>query len=318
NEHAYVLAVGAVFFNDARLKPSLPLPEEVVWILGAEGARVYRGLAENVPPPSQGFKDAGTYVCRDGDLYLLFNACGAGLGGRGSHGHNDALSIEVAACGTNFIVDPGTYVYTSDLSERQRFRSTAYHSTVEVDGAEQNTTDARRPFVIGDEARPRVIGWESDETRDLITAEHDGYKRLPAGPITHRRSVFFDKSARCWLVEDALTGAGEHLFRVFFHLAPELETTLRPDAGLEVCDRITGARLLIISLDGRDAVSLEPRFSSRDYGEKRASQSACWTIRAHAPLRLRWALVPVRPSDDEGERLSLIERLKASPKVEGR
>ena len=52
------------------------------------------------------------------DLYLLFNASGCGLNGRGSHGHNDALSVEVSAFGTAFLVDPGSYVYTADLSKR--------------------------------------------------------------------------------------------------------------------------------------------------------------------------------------------------------
>ncbi len=148
---------------------------------------------------SRAFEDAGTYVMRAGDAYLLFNASGAGLKGRGAHGHNDALSFEVAARGAVFIRDPGTYVYTRDFAERHLFRSTAYHSTVEVDGAEQNTTDPRAPFRIGDEARPRVLRWESDEARDFIVAEHDGYARaslLGAGGVTHRRSVLFDKRER--------------------------------------------------------------------------------------------------------------------------
>ena len=83
---------------------------------------------------SQAFPQAGTYIMRDGDLYLCFNASGAGINGRGSHGHNDALSIEVSAGGRAFIVDPGTYVYSADLQKRHEFRSTAYHSTVQIDG----------------------------------------------------------------------------------------------------------------------------------------------------------------------------------------
>jgi len=116
-------------------------------------------LPDAEPAPSQAFPDAGTYVLRDKDLYLLFNASGAGVNGRGSHGHNDALSLEVSAGGTAFIVDPGTYFYTADLNARHLFRSTAYHSTVEIDGLEQNTTGQQTPFVIGDEARPRLLNW---------------------------------------------------------------------------------------------------------------------------------------------------------------
>ncbi|HKC65028.1 MAG TPA: heparinase II/III family protein, partial [Pyrinomonadaceae bacterium] len=188
DDHAYLLALGAAIFDEPRFKQSAKKEtEELLWILGEEGVRKYESLPEiKEDEGSQGFKEAGTYILRKDDLYLLFNASGSGVGGRGSHGHNDALSIEVSACGTSFITDPGTYVYSADLKERQRFRSVAYHSTVEVDGAEQNSTDHRTPFVIGNEACPRVTFWGSDcipeDEHEFIIAEHHGYRRL-AQPI---------------------------------------------------------------------------------------------------------------------------------------
>src|SRR5712692_9842217 len=150
DDHAYVLALGAAVFQEARFKivgthasgmqhagGVRTEPQELLWILGERGVRDYSGLPDAEPARSQAFPDAGTYVLRFHDLYLLFNLSGNGVNGRGSHGHNDALSIEVSACGTAFIVDPATYVYTADLKERHLFRSTAYHSTVQVDEAEQ-------------------------------------------------------------------------------------------------------------------------------------------------------------------------------------
>ena len=199
---------------------------------------------------------------REGDLYLLFNASGNGLSGRGSHGHNDALSVEVSAGGSSFIVDPGTYVYSHDPHERHLFRSTAYHSTVEVDTAEQNTTAERLPFVLGDEAHPRVLRWETTGKRDLVIAEHDGYKRLPA-PVTHRRAVEFMKRERYWMIEDTLLGEGEHLFRFRFHMASGLETSIHTDTMLRACDKIKNVRLHRPARSRREA-ELEPRFASFD------------------------------------------------------
>ena len=125
------------------------------------GAEVFEGLALE-SESSHAFPNAGIYIMRDGDLYLCFNASGAGINGRGSHGHNDALSIEVSAGGRAFIVDPGTYVYSADLAKRHEFRSTAYHSTVQIDGLEQNTIRVDTPFVIGNEAKPRVLEWKTE------------------------------------------------------------------------------------------------------------------------------------------------------------
>jgi hypothetical protein len=311
DDHAYVLALGAVVFNEPRFKSALlnaAMPEELLWVLGEEGVRAFQNLPEtDEGTASQAFKDAGTYILRDRDLYLHFNASGNGLMGRGSHGHNDALSLEVSACGTQFIVDPGTYVYSADLRERQLFRSTAYHSTVEVDGAEQNSTDQTLPFVIGDEAHPRVLRWESGGERDIIIAEHDGYKRLAEG-ITHRRSVRFEKRERLWIVEDSLTGSGEHVFRFRFHFAENLETSVRAQGIICACDKMTGARVFVAALDLDNEPEFEPRFISRDYGAKSASVAACWTVRAAAPCKFRWAIVPACAGEDETERLSLIAR----------
>ena len=317
DEHAYVLGIGAALFDEARFKVEDHVSEELLWLLGEDGVRAFDALDGGDAPASQAFADAGTYIMREGDLYLLFNASGAGLGGRGSHAHNDALSVEVAACGSSFIIDPGTYVYTSDFDERHLFRSTARHSTVEVDRAEQNTTDAQTPFVIGDEARPRVLRWESETERDFVLAEHDGYAKLPAGGITHRRAVMFDKRARLWLIEDALLGVGEHAFRFRFHVAPEMDVVIWSASSVEIRDRMTGARLLVVALDARGGATLEPAFASRDYGAKEATQTVCWTINAPAPVVAAWALVPVGVDDDEDERLAALARLKSETRGQG-
>jgi hypothetical protein len=310
DDHAFLLALGAVLFNEPRFKTGASMPEELPWILGAEGVRAFESLTESGDPEeSRGFPEAGTYVMRERDLYLLFNASGVGARGRGSHGHNDALSLEVSACNVSFIVDPGTYVYTADLEERNLFRSTRYHSTVEVDGEEQNSTDPATPFVLGDEAHPRVLLWEAAPDGDFVKAEHNGYRRLRE-PVGCARSVRFDKRQRFWLVEDAFGGAGEHRFSFRFHLAPGLKVSVR-DEMVEAGDEKSGARLFITPLNLRLKPELEELFTSNDYGAKRPSLSACWTLRAPVPLRVLWAIVPACADEAEEARLDLIKGLRA-------
>ena len=217
---------------------------------------------------SQAFPDAGIYIMRDRDLYLCFNASGAGINGRGSHGHNDALSIEVSAGGRPFIVDPGTYVYSADLQKRHEFRSTAYHSTVQIDGKEQNTISIDSPFVIGNEAQPRVLEWETNADFDKVVAEHIGY------PVTHRRTVVFDKRERLWLIDDEFFGEGEHVYEARFHFAPEA-------AGLEV---------LLLNHDVEPVLESQP--VSRDYGEMCDAVSACWRISGRVS-KLSWKIKSV-------------------------
>lgn len=313
-DHGYLLGIAAAVFNEPAFKINAEAPEEVFWLLGETGLETFRGLATEASGAgrSAGFSEAGTFILRDQDSYLLLNASGTGLSGRGAHRHNDALSLEVAACGTSFISDPGTHVYTADLALRHQFRSTAYHSTVEVDEREQNTIIEGAPFYIGNEASPRQLHWESSDQRDLVIAEHYGYQKLPNGQIKHRRAVVFEKAERYWLIEDTLTGAGRHTFRFRFHIAPGLEILPKTDGLSEIRDNENNARLVIAPLDLKTEPAVEPRWFSRDYGAKTPSHAVCWTVEAEAPLQVRWLLVPVCPREDTGARFALVEHLRTA------
>lgn len=306
NDHAYLLSIGAVVFNDSYFKvPGLAPSEELLWLLGEKGWQEYQSLKTGFESmPSQAFPDVGTYVLRNDDLFLLCNAGAASH--RGSHGHNDALSIEVSAFGCAFIVDPGSYVYTAELHERHLFRSTAYHSTIEVDGVEQNTTKESLPFVIGNEAVSKVLVWETGTEIDLLVGEHAGYERLPDG-VRHRRSIKFLKGDRWWLMEDELTGRGEHTIAVRFHFNTGLDITIKSEGIVSARDRATGLQLLVQAIGLSQRPLLEESFCSTHYGAKSQSIAACWTIEGNVPVKLQWALVPVGHGENEEERLKLVQ-----------
>ncbi|HEY3580658.1 MAG TPA: alginate lyase family protein [Pyrinomonadaceae bacterium] len=262
NDHAYLLDIGAEVFND----PEFNRRDE----------------------SSRAFPDAGLYIMRKDDCYLCFNASDAGINGRGSHGHNDALSLEVCARGRAFIVDPGTYIYSGDLQMRHAFRSTVYHSTVKIDGQEQNTTDVNMPFVIGNEAQPRVLEWQSSPDYDKVVAEHYGYRRFPAS-ITHRRTVTFDKHECSWLIDDEFFGAGEHEFEGWFHFSDGLQLEVR-GTQIEATDE-NDRGLIVQSLSLDQPPSLVNQHVSRDYGELTESVSACWRV-AGKVSKLSWKIFP--------------------------
>ncbi|HKC64352.1 MAG TPA: heparinase II/III family protein, partial [Pyrinomonadaceae bacterium] len=170
------------------------------------------------------------------------------------------------------------------------------------------------PFVIGNEAEPRVLFWEIAEEFDTITASHDGYKRLTQ-PITHTRAVRFNKRERLWIVEDTLSGNGEHTFRFRFHFAEKLDTAVLADGIVRAYDKMTGTRLFVAPLGLEAQPELELQYVSRDYGQRSESVSACWTVRATAPLIVGWAIIPICGDQDEGELQGMVERLREHRKI---
>jgi hypothetical protein len=214
-DHRHLLATGGALLGRGDLWAAAESQtEEALWIVGE------RAPAGPVPAvDSRGFGDAGIYVMRAADLFCLV-ACGrVGTAGIGNHKHNDVLSVELHADGEDILVDAGSYLYTPEPAWRNRFRSTAAHNTVMVDGAEQNRFGEGGLFWLHPDAVPRVLTWSPGEDVDVFAGEHDGYHRLP-DPVTHRREVRLWKRVRRLEIVDTLAGAGPHALVWNFTLAP--------------------------------------------------------------------------------------------------
>lgn len=128
------------------------------------------------------------------------------------HAHADTLSFELSLAGRQLIVNRGTSVYGTG-SRRQWERSTAAHSTVQLDN--QNSSEVWAGFRVGRRAHPgpvRVDGWE-------IEGSHDGYSHLPGRPC-HRRMWRFDVDGL--LVEDSIDAPVASAV-AHYHLSPGLE-----------------------------------------------------------------------------------------------
>ena len=102
--------------------------------------------------------------------------------GHGWHAHNDQLSFELALGGTPLVVDPGSYLYTGDPAARNLFRSTAFHATVAVGGAEQNDLSPVELFRLSDRTTAHCTVWEPP----VFEGTHTGFPALEGVRHTRR------------------------------------------------------------------------------------------------------------------------------------
>jgi hypothetical protein len=225
-----VFSVAAAFFGREDYVWAGGATPEVLWMLGPAGLDALDELAPSPPagPPSRLFAEGGYAVMRSGwdakAHHLILDAGPIGGQPSAGHGHADLLSLQCSAFGEPFIVDPGTYCYTADPGWRDHFRSTAAHSTVTVDGAEQAIPT--EPFAWHSQPRARLRRWLSTEEVDFADTDHLAYGHLP-DPVTHRRRVLFVKP-RFWVIVDDLDGSTEHRIDLRFQFAP-MEVTLEAD-----------------------------------------------------------------------------------------
>jgi len=217
----YLLTLGAIFFKEPRFKvKEFGFCEEALWVLGQKGYKIWQGLEENYLTNigSRAFPHAGWYIMRNDKDYMIVSCGSNGQKGNGGHCHNDKLSFELCIDGDDVIVDPGTYVYTSEPEWRNKFRSTAYHNTVTIDNQEQNRFGDKNLFRMKNDAKVKVNGWKVSEEYDFLDAQHSGYERL-SKPVTHQRQILFNKKENHWIIKDILLNKGKHTFDLYFHFA---------------------------------------------------------------------------------------------------
>jgi hypothetical protein len=166
-------------------------------------------LAERAVPESRYFDRSGLLVLRDRDAALYFDTGGWGPF-RGGHTHADALSIVLVEADRELLIDPGTYTYVGDMGWRDRFRGTAMHNTVRVNGRDQ----ARSIHPFAWETRPMVAmeQWEttSEGYRAAGVCRYEG--------IEHRRELIWEPGAHRLEVRDTIRGEQLVEAELFWHL----------------------------------------------------------------------------------------------------
>jgi hypothetical protein len=230
------------------------------------------------------FAELGVAVARRNGHYLAVTNGAVGTRGFGNHKHNELLSFEYHQGGTPVVVDPGSYVYTSDFAARNLFRGTAYHNTLMIDGVEQNELNPEWIFRLFEKANPEHIAFARDGDRVRYRGRHSGYTRLD-NKVVHEREFAFDLASGVLAIEDVLEGEGAHEIAWHFHFAPEI-AVLSQFSGQIMLGTAAGQRLLL-TFDAALGAKIADAWYSPSYGVRvptKALDLAC-----HKELSGRWA-----------------------------
>ena len=284
------LATGAVLYGRSDFKfLAGVLLEETLWLLGEKGVSEFDRLEAN--PPSMGstaLPKAGLYVmsCAEGRLQAVVDAGPQGALAAG-HGHADALSLTLHAAGRELLGDPGTYQYVGPDGQREHFRGTAAHNTVQFDGLDQSSP--KGPFAWERVTRTKAETWVIGQTFDLFAGSHDGYSHSQ-NPAIHRRWVFFRKP-KFWLVRDLILGTDKHRVDLRWHLHPTLPPPAEADSQFLSSGQDIG--IALVPADERTwSKTVEPSEWSPVYGKKCPTTGVRFTTKTLLPAEIATALAP--------------------------
>ncbi len=265
---------------------------------------VASGGEEGTAPPetSHILPWSGYAVMRSGwddqALYLCFD--GGPLGT--NHQHDDKLSFVLSAYGSDFMVDPGPYLYTRDRW-RQYALSTEAHSTILIDGEGQNRLSLERELEALETPEPI---WQSNSQFDYTNSIYDSGYGDAEIPVPHKRHILFRKPDY-WIIVDEVDGEGEHLIESLFHFSPDVETTTGKNFSVRGKHK-QGPSLLVqpCPVPGLEAVIIEgieePSVQGwylPDEEHRRPAPVASYRVEAELPTTLVYLFYPFGKEETE-------------------
>jgi len=281
------LQVAATWLELPELRGADETREEAFWLGAplcaavAPAAHAWRGR--------KGCGGQGLTRFAAGPFAGVLVARGAGEGWMPTHNHNDLLSLALDVAGAPVLVDPGTGGYNRDPALRHTLRSTAAHSTVQLDGAEQSALRAEAIF----EGPPSVPGGVELSSQEplRLRAWHGGWEGACAG-IEHARRLLWRWRYLC--IEDTIAApvgaaqGGTHTTVLRFHLAPGLVPAAFD--GRECRVAVAGGELRFMLLRPREILwQILPGCAARRYGDK--EDTGVVTAAQTGPLPHHWLTV---------------------------
>ena len=170
------------------------------------------------PGPITELPDSGFVVLRNGPTMVLFTNSRVGTEGFGNHKHCDQLAVEVCVGDQPLFVDAGSYAYTADAAERNRFRGTAMHNPAWL-------------FRLGQRGEASRLETGQRDGVVCATAHHTGYAHLDS-PIVHERLVRVAADGSV-AIDDRFDRPDGHRLRWHFLVHPDVEAT-KADGGVRL------------------------------------------------------------------------------------
>jgi len=189
------------------------------------GQRVGLNWALNSDIKFNYFKDSGFVVLKNETVHLIADIGDIGPDYLPGHAHADSLSFELAINGQRVIVNSGTGEYGLS-EERLRQRSTAAHSTIELDG--KSSSEVWSGFRVAQRARIAEVEIIEEDKKLEFAAVHDGYKRIKSKPLHKRNWKLNDSSIE---IIDMVSGSGNSV-QLRYYIHPDIQVEIHNDGVL--------------------------------------------------------------------------------------
>jgi uncharacterized heparinase superfamily protein len=208
-----------------------------------------------------------------------------------AHAHADTFGCLVHVDGVPLLIDTGTSTYEPGAVRRYE-RSTAAHSTVQLDGAD--STEVWGVFRAGRRARVSGLSVCLDGLASPgFEAVHDGFRGLPGRPRHRRRWSLTEDGLD---VDDLVSGRGRHEIAVRWQLACGSRVRLADGAALVAGP--AGTFRVVVSATGPVRLAAETRPVATGFGSTADALMLIGRMDASLPVRISTAWTRTRDLEE--------------------
>lgn len=292
DEVGSLLLCGAVALGRPDLITKIDVsPAMAFWLCGVQATKALLREGPAIPDwLDMYFPCGGTAVLRDGwmpqDAVAVVDAGPHGIGSC-AHGHADALAMTLSMGTQPLFVDRGTLTYSG--SERNEFRATASHNTLEID-AESGVTPTA-PFRWR-EVPPRAHGivYTSDSWSGFI-GQAQGHSGVRSSE--HRRWILHFRHG-AWVILDRGKRRGAQAGIVRWQLAPGLSVRQTGPFALSILRGVRPLAMLFAPICER--LTVKSRTVSQRLGHR--TEAPVIELVLGCELEAMTLVVPVPEADD--------------------
>jgi hypothetical protein len=242
--------------------------------------------------------DAGLVVSNSkAGMYSLLQ-CGSFGYGDSPHSHADMLHLDISVGADNFIVDPGTCVYTADLEKRNRYRSAAVHDGPTI--AQLSLENPRDPFGWLQKPDSRVKAYHKTERSEFYEAAYD--VNMDRHTVKVSRSVLFLHDM-LWIVCDAIATTVPVQPQTNFVAPFPIEKIAQ---GAVLVGK-SGRMAIIPCISGSDKfeTTIEPFAVSDDYLSTRPGSRLTISSQTSSPMTAVYILLPYKQDEELPEGVAI-------------
>lgn len=176
------------------------------------------------------FIESGYCRIEKGNKVLLIDIAEVGATYQPGHAHADTFSFELSAGKQRIFVNSGTSCY-AESQQRLQERSTSAHNTLVVN--DLNSSEIWKSFRVARRAKVRYVDIKESKEKVFVRACHDGYYHL--NKIDHVRTWIMNDNEL--VVEDQVTGCGNHKISINFHIHPDIRIVQESDQKVSFYDQ---------------------------------------------------------------------------------